>query len=31
MDDSGSVKELRAVNKSELPVLILDGEELGEC
>lgn len=28
MDDSGSVPELKAVNLSELPVLILDGEEL---
>ncbi len=28
LDDSGSVPELKAVNKSELPVLILDGEEL---
>lgn len=28
VDDSGSVPELNAVNMSELPVLILDGEEL---
>ena len=28
VDDSGSVPELKAVNMSELPVLILDGEEL---
>jgi hypothetical protein len=28
VNDSGSVPELKAVNKSELPVLILDGEEL---
>lgn len=28
VDDSGSVPELKAINKSELPVLILDGEEL---
>ena len=28
VDNSGSVPELKAINKSELPVLILDGEEL---
>jgi hypothetical protein len=28
VDDSGTVPELKAVNMSELPVLILDGEEL---
>lgn len=28
VSDSGSVPELKAINKSELPVLILDGEEL---
>ncbi len=28
VDDSGSVSELKAVNKSELPILILDGEEV---
>ena len=28
LDDSGSVPQLKAINLSELPVLILDGEEL---
>lgn len=28
VDDTGRVPELKAINKSELPVLILDGEEL---